>query len=100
VLKFATSEEQDGAFLEATGQMPLRQDLPTVYADYFSANPDYVAFGDQASRTTEVPAGPNTVQIMQTFRDAWSEAVIFGKGDVDQAIDDAATKIDGIASQP
>ena len=100
VLKFATSEEQDGAFLEATGQMPLRQDLPTVYADYFSANPDYVAFGDQASRTVEVPAGPNTVQIMQTFRDAWSQSVIFGKGDVDQALTDAAAKIDDLATQP
>ncbi|WPO86225.1 extracellular solute-binding protein [Herbiconiux sp. KACC 21604] len=100
VLKFATSEEQDGAFLEATGQMPLRQDLPTVYADYFSANPEYVAFGDQASRTVEVPAGPNTVQIMQTFRDAWSKSVIFGEGDVDKALDDAAAKIDDLATQP
>ena len=27
VLKFATSEEQDGALLEATGQMPMRTDL-------------------------------------------------------------------------
>ena len=27
VLKFATSEEQDGQLLELTGQMPLRQDL-------------------------------------------------------------------------
>ncbi|MCS5729123.1 extracellular solute-binding protein [Herbiconiux moechotypicola] len=100
VLKFATSEEQDGAFLEATGQMPLRQDLPTVYADYFAAHPEYVQFGDQASRTVEVPAGPNTVQIMQTFRDAWSKAVIFGEGDVDTALDDAAAKIDDLASQP
>jgi multiple sugar transport system substrate-binding protein len=100
VLKFASSEEQDGQFLELTGQMPLRQDLPTVYADYFAANPEYVEFGDQASRTVEVPAGPNTVQIMQTFRDAWSKAVIFGEGDVDTALDDAAETIDGLANQP
>jgi multiple sugar transport system substrate-binding protein len=100
VLKFATSQEQDGQFLEATGQMPLRQDLPTVYADYFAANPAYVAFGDQASRTVEVPAGPNTVQMMQTFRDAWSKSVIFGEGDVKTSLDDAASSIDTLATQP
>ena len=55
VLKFATSEEQDGKLLELTGQMPLRSDLTTVYPDYFAANPAYEVFGDQASRTVEVP---------------------------------------------
>ena len=100
VLKFATSEDQDGKFLESTGQMPLRQDLPTVYADYFAANPAYVPFGDLASRTTEVPSGPNTVQIMQTFRDAWGKSVIFGEGDVETSLDDAAAKIDDLATQP
>ena len=39
VLKFATSEEQDGALLEATGQMPLRTDLTDAYPDYFAENP-------------------------------------------------------------
>jgi multiple sugar transport system substrate-binding protein len=100
VLKFSTSEEQDGQLLELTGQMPLRTDLATTYADYFTANPAYVLFGDQASRTVEVPPGPNTVQIMQAFRDAWTSSVVFGKGDVHEALDDAATKIDDIASQP
>ena len=100
VLKFSTSEEQDGKLLELTGQMPLRTDLSTTYADYFAANPAYELFGDQASRTVEVPPGPNTVQMMQAFRDAWSNAVIFGKGDVHEALDDAATKIDDIATQP
>ncbi|WBU37333.1 extracellular solute-binding protein [Homoserinibacter sp. YIM 151385] len=100
VLKFSTSEEQDGQLLEMTGQMPLRQDLPTVYADYFEANPAYAAFGDQASRTVEVPAGPNTVQMLQTLRDAWSKSVIFGEGDVHAALDDAAAKVDELAAQP
>lgn len=100
VLKFSTSEEQDGQLLEMTGQMPLRADLQTVYPDYFSANPDYVAFGDQASRTVEVPPGPNTVQMLQAFRDAWSKSVIFGEGDVHDALDGAAEKIDEIAKQP
>ena len=100
VLKFSTSEEQDGQLLELTGQMPLRSDLSATYADYFAANPAYEMFGDQASRTVEVPPGPNTVQIMQAFRDAWTSAVIFGKGDVHEALDDAAAKIDDIAAQP
>ncbi len=100
VLKFSTSEEQDGKLLELTGQMPLRSDLQTVYPDYFDANPAYVAFGDQASRTVEVPPGPNTVQMLQAFRDAWSKSVIFGEGDVHEALDDAAAEIDDIAKQP
>jgi len=100
VLKFSTSEEQDGTLLELTGQMPLRTDLATTYADYFAANPSYELFGDQASRTVEVPPGPNTVEMMQTFRDAWSNAVIFGKGDVHAALDDAAAEIDDIATKP
>ncbi len=39
VLKFATSKDQDGKLLEKTGQMPIRTDLPTTYADYFKAQP-------------------------------------------------------------
>ncbi len=100
VLKFSTSKAQDQKLLEMTGQMPLRKNLQSTYADYFKANPAYQAFGDQASRTVEVPPGPNTVEMLQTFRDAWSNAVIFGKGDVKSALDGAATKIDKIAKQP
>src|SRR4029079_15641425 len=37
VLKFATSEEQDGALLEITGQMPMRTDVLGTYPDYFEA---------------------------------------------------------------
>ena len=41
VLKFATSKEQDGALLEATGQMPMRPDLLATFPDYFEKNPEY-----------------------------------------------------------
>jgi len=98
-LKFSTSQEQDGQLLTLTGQMPLRTDLPTTYADYFAANPDYKLFADQAARTVEVPNTVNSVEIWQTFRDAWTSAVIFGKSDVQQAMSDAATKIDQLAGQ-
>jgi multiple sugar transport system substrate-binding protein len=73
VLKFATSKEQDGKLLEMTGQMPLRQDLQTEFADYFEQHPEYELFADQASRTTEVPNVPNSVEIWQEFRDAYSK---------------------------
>jgi multiple sugar transport system substrate-binding protein len=99
LLKFATSEEQDGAFLDMTGQMPLRQDLQSTYGSYFKEHPEYELFADQASRTVEVPNVPNSVEIWQEFRDAWSESVIFGKTPVDQALSDAATKIDDLAGQ-
>jgi multiple sugar transport system substrate-binding protein len=98
VLKFATSEEQDGAWLEATGQMPLRQNLTETYPDYFAANPAYEQFGDQAARTVEVPNVPNSVEIWQTFRDGYSEAVIFGEGDVAGFLSDTAAEVDELAA--
>ena len=97
-LKFATSQEQDGQLLEVTGQMPMREDLPGLYADYFKANPDYVTFAEQAARTVEVPNVPNSVEIWQTFRDAYTEAVIFGRGDVQGTFDQAAEKVKTLAA--
>lgn len=98
VLKFATSEDQDGIWLEETGQMPLRQDLTGTFPDYFEANPAYEQFGDQASRTVDVPNVPNSIEIWQTFRDAYSKAVIFGEGDVPAFLTDAAEEINGLAA--
>ncbi|MET0423127.1 MAG: extracellular solute-binding protein [Actinoplanes sp.] len=98
VLKFATSQEQDGKLLDATGQMPLRKDLPTAFPDYFAKNPAYQQFADQAARTVEVPNVPNSVAIWQAFRDAYSESVIFGKKPVADAFTGAAEKVDQLAS--
>ncbi|KJC65735.1 extracellular solute-binding protein [Agreia bicolorata] len=100
VAKFSTSLEQDQKLLETTGQMPLRANLLDTFPDYFAANPAYAEFGDQAARTVDVPAGANTVQMLQAFRDEWSQSVIFGGKDVSQALADAAAKIDEIAKQP
>ncbi len=99
LLKFATSEEQDGKLLEMTGQMPLRQDLTGTYPEYFEKNPDYEAFADQAARTVEVPNVPNSIEIWQTFRDEYSESVIFGKKTVDEALSAAAEEISTLASE-
>jgi multiple sugar transport system substrate-binding protein len=97
-LKFTTSKEQDGQLLTMTGQMPLRTDLPTTYADYFTKNPDYKLFAAQAARTTEVPNVNNSVQIWQTFRDAWTSSVIFGKTDPTTTFTAAAAAIDKLAA--
>ncbi|MFI8182679.1 extracellular solute-binding protein [Actinacidiphila glaucinigra] len=99
VLKFATSKEQDGKLLEATGQMPMRQGLAAAYPDYFASHPDYKTFAEQADRTVEAPNVPNSVEIWQTFRDAYTKSVIFGKGDVESAFREAAGKVDGLAKQ-
>ncbi|WP_410790731.1 extracellular solute-binding protein [Kribbella sp. C-35] len=99
VLKFATSKEQDGKFLAATGQMPLRKDVASTYADYFAKNPEYKTFADQASRTVEVPNVPNSISIWQTFRDAYSKSVIFGQEDTGTALDGAAQKVDQLVKQ-
>ncbi|KMV00666.1 hypothetical protein ACS72_03325 [Acinetobacter sp. VT 511] len=98
VLKFATSQEQDGKWLEETGQMPLRTDLTTTYADYFSANPAYQQFGDQAARTVEVPNVTSSVEIWQAFRDEYSKSVIFGEEDVNTFLSNAQMQIDQLAA--
>jgi len=99
VLKFATSEEQDGELLEMTGQMPLRADLQSTYTDYFDKNPEYETFADQASRTVEVPNVPNSIAIWQAFRDEYSASVIFGKGSVSEALAAAAAEATELAGQ-
>ncbi|GAA1555676.1 extracellular solute-binding protein [Kribbella sancticallisti] len=99
VLKFATSKEQDGKLLEATGQMPLRNDVAGSYPEYFAKNTDYQQFADQAARTVEVPNVPNSITIWQTFRDAYSKSVIFGQEDPGAALDGAAQKVDQLAAQ-
>jgi multiple sugar transport system substrate-binding protein len=98
-LKFATSEENDGSLLETTGQMPMRTDVTTAYPAYFKSHPDYTIFAEQAARTVEVPNVPNSVEIWQTFRTAYSQAVIFGKDDVQSAFNQAAEKVKTLAAR-
>jgi multiple sugar transport system substrate-binding protein len=99
LLKFATSEEQDGALLEATGQMPMRVELVETYPDYFEANPDHAVVAEQAGRTVEVPNVANSIEVWQTFRDAWSESVIFGDSDPQEALTEAAATIDELVAE-
>jgi len=98
-LKFATSEENDGSLLEMTGQMPMRTDVPTAFPAYLKSHPEYTLFAEQAARTVEVPNVPNSVEIWQTFRTAYSQAVIFGKADVQSAFNQAAEKVKTLAAR-
>ena len=98
-LKFTTSEDADGKLLEATGQMPLRKNLPGTYAEYFQKNPAYEVFAKQAEHTSDVPSLTNSTEVWQEFRKDYSAAVIFGKGTVDEFLDTAATNVDKLLKQ-
>jgi multiple sugar transport system substrate-binding protein len=98
LLKFSTSEEQDGKLVQLTGQMPMRDRLTETYTDYFTKNPAYKMFADQTARVVEVPYVPHSVESWQTFRDAYSASVIFGKEDIRTAFQGAAEKTDKLVS--
>ena len=97
-VKFATSESNDRALLQATGQFPLRTEIATTYADYVAENPEYELFADQADRTTDVPSVVNGIQIWQTFRDDWSRSVLYDRQAIPAALSQAATQINDLVS--
>lgn len=98
-LEFSMSEENDAALLETTGQMPLRPGLLDIYADFFEENPQYEIFAQQVERVVEVPSVPDSIEVWQTFRDAWSASVIFGDEEVEPAFEDAASQISDLVGQ-
>jgi multiple sugar transport system substrate-binding protein len=98
-LKFSTSTAEDGKLLDLTGQMPMRTGLQQQYAAYFAAHPEYNTFASEAAHVVEVPNVVNSIEIWQTFRDAWTKSVIFGKEDPSQALTGAASKINQLVSQ-
>ncbi|MEU8571116.1 extracellular solute-binding protein [Streptomyces pathocidini] len=99
VLKFATSRQQDGAFLAATGQMPMREDLAGTYPDWFAKNPAYITYAEQADRTVEVPNVAGSIDVWQTFRDAWTRSVVFGRERPEAALRGASRDIASILAE-
>ena len=85
-------------FIAVVFAYPIVFSVWMSFHDYFSANPAYEQFGDQASRTVDVPNVPNSIEIWQTFRDGYSKAVIFGENDIDSFLSDTASKIDELAT--
>lgn len=98
-VKFSMDADNDLALLETTGQFPIRTDISEIAADYLSANPVLETFSLSVPLTVDVPNIPNTTEIWQTFRDAWSEAVMSGQGDLGEVMKAAAEKINGLAAQ-
>lgn len=97
--KFSMSEDNDRLLLETTGQMPMRTGVTDLYADYFEANPDYAPFAEQLERVVEVPVVPNSIEVWQTFRGAWSSSVIFGEQEVEPAFTDAASEMSDLIAE-
>lgn len=97
-LTFSTSLEQDELFLEGTGQIPLRADVATAFAGFFEANEEFSGWATEGN-TVAVPNTLNSTEIWQTFRNAWSQSVIFGESDIAETMDAAAETISGLASQ-
>lgn len=98
-LKFSTSLEQDNAFIDTTGQIPLRDKPATVFADYFTSHPQYAVWADQAAHTVPVPTTVNSTEIWQTFRDGYLKSVVLSNAEIEPTMADAATKVNKLASE-
>jgi multiple sugar transport system substrate-binding protein len=75
----------------------MREDLTGTYPQFFEKNKEYTTFAEQAGRTVEVPNVANSVTIWQTFRDAYSKSVIFGKEAPKQALGTASGEVEKLA---
>ena len=95
-LKYSTSQDQDGKFLNITGQIPTRTGVTSVYASYFAKNPAYKTFAELENGVVEVPNVPNSVEIWQKFRDNWEKSVIFGHGSIDSSLASTAAQINDL----
>lgn len=98
-LKTTTSKDADGALLTDTGQMPLRRDLQQNYAGYFADNPDYTRFAAAVPTAVDSPQVPNSIQIWQTVRNAWTDSVIYHNKSVGQAFGEAGAKVHDLATR-
>ena len=99
VLKFATSEEQDGKLLEATGQMPLRTDLAHDVRRLLQREP---GLHDVRRPGRRAPSRCRTCRTRsrsgRTFRDDYSPV-----GDLrqeDSRVDDGRCPLDGRRRRP
>lgn len=98
-VKFSMDADNDLALLETTGQFPIRSDISEIGAEYLSDNPVLETFSQSVPLTVDVPNIPNATEIWQTFRDAWSQAVMSGQGDLAEVMQGAADEIDALTAQ-
>ncbi|MEV5778931.1 sugar ABC transporter substrate-binding protein [Streptomyces antimycoticus] len=92
--KFSMSAKNDAALLEETGQFPTRSDVAAVAGGYLKDNPFYRPFADAVPRAVDVPNIAGSTEVWKTFRTAWEDAVLPGKGDVKSTFDKAVQQID------
>ncbi|SDT30631.1 extracellular solute-binding protein [Microlunatus soli] len=98
-LRTTTSKEADGALLKDTGQMPLRRELKQSYPQYFADNPDYARFAAAVPTAVDSPQVQNSIQIWQTFRDAWTNSVVYRNQTVREAFSEAGAKVHDLATR-
>ena len=92
-VKSATTEAADGRLLELTGQMPMRQNLPDGLRELLRRR-TRITCNSRSRRVAmmEVPNVPNSTEIWQTFRNAWTSSVVFDDEPIEQAFADAAAR--------
>lgn len=95
--KFATSDENDLALLEGTGQFPTRDDVTELAGDFLAENTFFEPFAASVPLAVDVPTVDGLAERMQEFRKAWGRSVQSGEGDVKETFEEAATTIDGIS---
>ncbi len=96
-LKFATNDDNDLALLETTGQFPTRTDVPELAADFLEQETFFAPFAAAVPFAVDVPTVDGLAEKMQVFRDAWSQAVQSGSGDLRSTFEQAATTVDGLS---
>ncbi|MGO1849052.1 MAG: ABC transporter substrate-binding protein [Candidatus Microbacterium stercoravium] len=96
-LKFATNDDNDLALLEGTGQFPTRTDVDELAADFLASEPFFEPFSTGVPLAVDVPTVGGLAEKLQVFRDAWSQNVQSGSGDLKSAFEEAAQSVDAIA---
>lgn len=99
VLKYATSQQEDGLLLQMTGQMPIRPNLQQTYGSYFASHPAYQNFAAEASMAIGVPQVTQSIPIWQAFRNNWEKYVISGQGSTQQFLSQTASQVNKLAGQ-
>ena len=95
--EFATNDDNDLALLEGTGQFPTRTDVDELAADFLASEPFFEPFSTGVPLAVDVPTVGGLAEKLQVFRDAWSQNVQSGSGDLKSAFEEAAQSVDAIA---
>jgi len=94
-VEYYLSPENDVGYLTATRQIPLRADLADVVpAELLADNPLLEPFIKQGTTTLNFDVTPHSVEIFEVISNAYQAAAIYETMPVDQALTEAAAKVD------